>query len=704
MLHTSEIPIQSSLHGNKRRTQRDIMKRDLQAAVKYGLKERGFNRPKTGEPRWKYTFADVVYITDETSTNEITSWAVELPLPEVEIETRLETQCNEAKRRLNLNPELITSHTVVVVDMSGSMNESDMNGHRTRSRGVYYNLAEEMVAPRLHPIELLGSIFSGVSTTYTDVVTLIEMRDGATIVFEKEPVSWILYNKFVALAVNNGASSHGNYFPSIKLAFQILLQHSTNCALCLYFFSDGRPSDRKYSPYAADLGFPYNLYDVVGEGSALLKERLTFWSFGFGQAKGDFEVMKQMINIASTFGVKTQFSTSYHDPNVLASSLSSAATSLTATRTMLSCLDTNIISGAKTREKTVAAKETYLDDKNNDSSIDWRSFLPSSSFTIRRLVLEFVKVGYNYRAEWKPCAFLHPQAVGVAVSCNYFGEGAERIVYRMSEVDRFGQPVGEPLVAKESLYKQKRNDLEHLRKWHKTFVKIQMKSKSLANKFNAKLSLLGVGKHIPRIDFLDCCVYECDSTSVFLAERRLSPENYRKWNNNAGGVDGIKRYNLIQCEDLINDFQKIEIGYKTVKFPPLEKLAESEEEEDDDEEDDDAAEMRFFVNGEPVRHLAAPSTATQLLLDRVLEQDIPQAFSHFTHSHTSRDHLVCDLQGELKLVDGFPTFQLTDPCIHSRQQKYGRTDKGLKGFADFFHTHQCNAVCKLLKIDNNSYR
>ena len=74
LLRTSCVEFISSIHGEQRRRERDVTKRDLQAAVKNGTKERtwGFKR----EPRWKYTFADVVYITDESSVNEITSWAV----------------------------------------------------------------------------------------------------------------------------------------------------------------------------------------------------------------------------------------------------------------------------------------------------------------------------------------------------------------------------------------------------------------------------------------------------------------------------------------------------------------------------------------------------------------------------------------------------------------------------------------------------
>lgn len=41
MLATSDMPFESSLHGRERRAQRDVTKRDLQAALKYGTKERG---------------------------------------------------------------------------------------------------------------------------------------------------------------------------------------------------------------------------------------------------------------------------------------------------------------------------------------------------------------------------------------------------------------------------------------------------------------------------------------------------------------------------------------------------------------------------------------------------------------------------------------------------------------------------------------
>lgn len=133
MLQTSEIPFNSSIHGRERREQRNITRRDLQAAVKYGKKEQGLPS-RSGEPRLKYTFGGVVYITDWTSSVEVTSWALELPLIGYEIPDRVLMNYNEAKRRITANPLMITSHTVLIVDMSASMSKSDMNGHRTRGR------------------------------------------------------------------------------------------------------------------------------------------------------------------------------------------------------------------------------------------------------------------------------------------------------------------------------------------------------------------------------------------------------------------------------------------------------------------------------------------------------------------------------------------------------------------------------------------
>ena len=75
---TSSISLVSHLHGRSRRGQRGISKRELQEAVKYGVKE--YDNGREGQVRWRYTtpYNGVVYITDESSRQEITSWRTDI--------------------------------------------------------------------------------------------------------------------------------------------------------------------------------------------------------------------------------------------------------------------------------------------------------------------------------------------------------------------------------------------------------------------------------------------------------------------------------------------------------------------------------------------------------------------------------------------------------------------------------------------------
>lgn len=165
--------------------ERNISKRDLQAAIKNGIKKR------TGRG-YSYTFADVDYITDITSTKEITSWALSLPLEKFELNESEKQEIIAQKERVQSGKTKITSHTVLVIDQSSSMNLADVHGHRSRSRGAYYAIANEMIA-----VPLVKDHVS-----FTDVVTVIEMGDEAKLNPEivMEPVTMALYNKIVDLA------------------------------------------------------------------------------------------------------------------------------------------------------------------------------------------------------------------------------------------------------------------------------------------------------------------------------------------------------------------------------------------------------------------------------------------------------------------------------------------------------------------------
>ena len=109
------------------------------------------------------------------------------------------------------------------------------------------------------------------------------------------------------------------------------------------------------------------------------------------------------------------------------------------------------------------------------------------------------------------------------------------------------------------------------------------------------------------------------------------------------------------------------------------------------------------LNDEDGPNHPVPRATGKLL---ILNEEVPQAFSHFTYMWSKREKIVCDLQGVLDKSLLQPLFEFTDPVIHyksksGRKNVFGRTDKGQKGINDFFKTHKCNNVCKALGI--NSY-
>ncbi|CAK4775533.1 unnamed protein product [Aphanomyces euteiches] len=130
---------------------------------------RANNCRQTGRPRWKYTFAHIVYITDEFSQRE---------------------HHESLRARLLITPSACTSHSIVVVDQSGSIRTSDVDDFRTRSDAVFGTIALDLIGKHLDDDQ--GAI-SG-----TDVMTIIEMRDEATTVFYREPLTNVLFNKVVA--------------------------------------------------------------------------------------------------------------------------------------------------------------------------------------------------------------------------------------------------------------------------------------------------------------------------------------------------------------------------------------------------------------------------------------------------------------------------------------------------------------------------
>jgi hypothetical protein len=626
-----------------------------------------------------------VYITDESSTREITSWALPVPFQALEISKSLAIQYVEAKRRLGNNNQIITSHAVFIVDMSGSMRKSDMIGHRSRYQGAYYAIAEEFLAPQLQRLDY--NSLEGIQISFTDVVSVIEMRDTADLVLHCEPLSWILYNKLVQLSEKENAKSHGIYFKSLRCAFKLLSHAHKSCALSLFFLSDGRPSDDlNRAPGALLLDFLSNQCLAYGN-------RLTFVAHGLGRADTKFDFLHQLVGRAVLSKCGGLFSTGL-DGIALRTALSSVITSLQQTRMGLTRLNAEPALDALTsvdfREQFQAALGS-----GDFNSEEWTIYNSNSTSTgiAHRWILEYVQSDPGcWKPRMKDAPFAHDAATGFAIRRRHFGQGAERIVYRMTELDAQGRPVGSSLVAKQSKHtgRLKRDPAA----FHVRFIRTQMKAQKMARNFNMKLAKLEGCVPIPRVEFLSCSVYTYTDGQgkavAFLAEPCIDSDRYRKWNDNAGRVDGIMgtqrdRFNVfpLDAPDIPGD------------RGPINNPACADAIDDLDEVESSSVEDEANVTCVP----QAAGTAAM-----ILDPDVPQAFSHFTYRYSQRRLLVCDIQGVLdRSAPAEPIYRLTDPCIHyvsarGRRMVHGQTDKGWVGMQDFFKTHACNNLCKCLGL------
>ena len=131
------------------------------------------------------------------------------------------------------------------------MRKCDVDNFKTRSEAVYGTIALDFMKKRLD--ECLAKP--------TDAVSLIEMNEDGTLVFEREPLTNVLFNKIANRRLTARPVGHGNYLPALEEADNVLsgdLENST-CVLVLFFLLDGRPSDadcktqvptRRNSPYS----------------------------------------------------------------------------------------------------------------------------------------------------------------------------------------------------------------------------------------------------------------------------------------------------------------------------------------------------------------------------------------------------------------------------------------------------------------------
>ena len=352
---SSLISILSTDHGRLRREQRDISKRDLLKALRYGSRER------TWGERWKIEYDGIIFIVNKSLTQEVTAFPSPLALAPVDTKDRVKQK--RAQDLFMIKPELCTSHTVLVVDVSGSMTTHDIDLHRDRQVAAYSSLAMEYIAEQLFKQ----------TATNTDIVSLVEFNHTAEVVLHREPFSWTLYNKLLnrrdsrSFAQRQGESFRDQiqgdsiYLAALEEAGKVLryIEHD-RCALSLLFLSDGAPTDAKVldiTPLAARR----HMVAKISEMSQRYAGKLNVQMLGFGSAFQDFSVLESLVEAvkSTNSGAKAEYTYCGKLASKMASAMSSLVSSTTETRTQL--LEQDL---GKSRDRRKVQLESETKERN----------------------------------------------------------------------------------------------------------------------------------------------------------------------------------------------------------------------------------------------------------------------------------------------------------------------------------------------------
>jgi len=165
---TSTITFVETEHGRLRRRQRCISKKDLQKIHSLASQWRPISDLRA---------PGFVYIVNERTGEEVTSYAVPLQLDPVPETPALRQQHQHAQTQIRRNLACWTSHTVMVVDTSGSMKAADVWGTRTRLGAVWVSIALDFVAHRLEHGDA-GA---------TDVISIVSLGPASTVIVREAP-------------------------------------------------------------------------------------------------------------------------------------------------------------------------------------------------------------------------------------------------------------------------------------------------------------------------------------------------------------------------------------------------------------------------------------------------------------------------------------------------------------------------------------
>ena len=82
---------------------------------------------------------------------------------------------------------------------------------------MFYWPCLEYIAEQLHPREEQDA-----KIIILDAVSVIEMNNTETVVFEREPMDWVFFNQLLDRQVEATPNSQGNYYEALSVADAII--------------------------------------------------------------------------------------------------------------------------------------------------------------------------------------------------------------------------------------------------------------------------------------------------------------------------------------------------------------------------------------------------------------------------------------------------------------------------------------------------
>eukprot|EP00977_Amphora_coffeiformis_P005172 scaffold1112_cov92-Amphora_coffeaeformis.AAC.8 len=648
-----------TVHGEERRKQRQIAKIDLEMAMKYGTKQVGLGG------RIIYKHEGLTFVYDPSTKQEITSWFRPEAVARVPIDPQTQESYEDALSRLNEDLTLHRSHTVIVVDTSGSMRQADVLGARNRLKAVWMSIAIDYIA---HQLE------AGAKDEY-DVVSIILLGTQASTLCEAQPWTWILYNFIVDTYEGYAVQPHGPgpFMPSLRKVHELFNSVPDECALALAFFSDGAPSDA-FSNRGHDKD-QWNelLCAKICQMASEFGPRLSFMAIPIGKRYA-YNLLQDMVDRTKEYSVDARCVESTFSVVGMGGALTSLATSLTATQMAMTHTGTLNQRAVCNVQRERQSNALVPIEKVNPTLFHIYDIFETE---VKRWRFEHA-LQNGRQVPISSCDQLdHPDAEYVAICKMPFGEGKECFVYRLYELACDGKTVvGKPKVAKESRYKDDYDrSWKARRRMAERDCRKQQLARRLALEFNEKTEgIPSIHPETPTVGYLDCSVYTVEDRDTgrkraVLVEDMLFGGEWKKWNSNNGQVStsnssGPPGYIKSSLRGLLRRSLDVCPGTNIIR-----------------------PNKRF-----------CPDTRPPVLFD---SEEVAQAFSHFTFCASGGKRLVCDLQGMYD--EDHRRLRLSDPVIHyfnygkeRRTQRHGRTDLGRAGMAMFQHSHECNPLCHLV--------